>query len=468
VKGRRNDRLTITRAEPLRVDRATLPPDAVFKGYQEVVVQELVLQAEVVRFRRERWYLPSEHRMVVAPLPPGYDGQFGPTLRSVVLALGYDAHVSHDAIHRLLSDVDVQISTGQVTRLLVEGHDRWHAEAAAVAEAALAGSPWQSLDDTPTRVNGQNQYCQVLASPLATVYHTTPGKDRLTVLDVLRNGRPRTFVLNDEALAWLAEVNLSARTVRGLDHLPRDTVLDAATLATLLRTHLPDLGVQQRKWVEEALAIAAYHAGIGHPVVRLLLCDDAPQFSRVTEALAGCWVHEGRHYKKLCPFLPAYQTTLHRFLTRFWAYYHDLLAYQQAPTAAERERLDAAFDELFATTTGYGALDDRIALTRQKKARLLQALGHPEVPLHTNDTERGARRRVRKRDVSFGPRGTAGVHAWDTFQTLAATAHRYGRSFFRYLRDRLTDPAHTPSLVQDIGERARTLPLRTSWAVTPA
>ena len=33
----------------------------------------------------------------------------------------------------------------------------------------------------------------------------------------------------------------------------------------------------------------------------------------------------------------------------------------------------------------------------------------------------GARKRVRKRDVSFGPRTEDGKQAWDIFMTLAAT-----------------------------------------------
>jgi hypothetical protein len=33
----------------------------------------------------------------------------------------------------------------------------------------------------------------------------------------------------------------------------------------------------------------------------------------------------------------------------------------------------------------------------------------------------GVRRRVRKRDVSFGPRTEAGRQAWDTFQTLVVS-----------------------------------------------
>lgn len=144
-------------------------------------------------------------------------------------------------------------------------------------------------------------------------------------------------------------MNLSPRTLRGLEHLSRDTVLDAAVLGRLLRTRLLCLGNQQRKWVEEAHAIAAYHANVGYPVARLLLGDDAPQFGRITEALALRWIHEGRHHEQLCPHLPTYQALLHQFLIRFWTYYPDLLTYQQAPTLAEQEWLTIAFEALFTT-----------------------------------------------------------------------------------------------------------------------
>ena len=51
----------------------------------------------------------------------------------------------------------------------------------------------------------------------------------------------------------------------------------------------------------DATAVAAYHAEVGFPVVKLLICGDAPQFTWLTEELALCWVHEARHYNKLLP-----------------------------------------------------------------------------------------------------------------------------------------------------------------------
>ena len=95
---------------------------------------------------------------------------------------------------------------------------------------------------------------------------------------------------------------------------------------------------------------------------------------------------------------------------------------------------------------------------------LLRVLTHPELPLHHNAAELAVRRRVRKRDASFGPRSEAGVRAWDTFQSLAATCQKLGVSFYHYLHDRITRAARVPRLAGLIEERARTLDLGRSWA----
>jgi hypothetical protein len=93
-------------------------------------------------------------------------------------------------------------------------------------------------------------------------------------------------------------------------------------------------------------------------------------------------------------------------------------------------------------------------------------LAHPEVPLHNNLAELGARQRVRKRDVSFGPRTAAGARAWDTFQTLVATAGKLGISFYHYVWDRVTATNALPTLADLIAERAATLNLGASWTTS--
>ncbi len=455
--------LRIDRTELVRVDPAILPPDARFKGYAEVVVQDLIVRADTIRFRKETYYSPTTRQTYRAELPAGYRGQFGPGLKALVLALAYAGLMSEAAILTLLRSVGVQISAGQLSNLLIQHQEPFHAEKMAVYEAGLRSSPWQHSDDTATRVNGQTWHCHVVDNPLYTAYFTRPRKDRLTVLDVLRGGAPRAFRVNEEALSYLARLGVPPAITDVVAGWPRDQDLPEDAVAELLGADLLRLGDPYRRWVQEALAVAAYQAQTTWPIVRALVCDDAPQFKGLTEDLALCWVHEGRHYKKLMPCVAHHERLLRRFRTRFWALYAALLAYREAPSADDRRRLSRRFDRLCATITGYRALDEQIAKTRAKKPFLLAVLDHPELPLHNNPAELGARRRVRKRDVSFGPRTADGTLAWDTFQTLAATAQKLGVSLYHFVWDRLTQAGQIPPLAQLIEERAPALNLGASW-----
>jgi len=78
----------------------------------------------------------------------------------------------------------------------------------------------------------------------------------------------------------------------------------------------------------------------------------------------------------------------------------------------------------------------------------------------------GARQRVRKRDVSFGPRTADGARAWDTFMTLAETARKLGVSFYRYIHDRVSGANRLPSLAEEITRQAQQFNLGTSWATS--
>jgi len=464
---RTRDHLAIHRRETRDLDPATLPPDARFKGDVEVTVQEVLLRADTVVFRRAKWYAPSTRQTDLAPLPPGDRGQVGPGLRALVLALAYGSHVTQPKIGAFLRDLGIALSAGPVANLLVQEQDAFPAEARAVGAAGLASSPWQHLDDPATRVGGTTQHCHVIANPLYPRYQTTPRKDRLAVLDVLRNGQPRAFLVDAAAEAALAGQPLAAATRRGLGRLPRDQVLPAPTLAQALAEQVPRLSQADRKRVVETLALAAHRASPADQAVHGLVGDDAPQFVGVTAARQLCWIHEGRHYQKLEPVVPAHRRALTRFRRRFWRYSRKLLAYREAPEAAAARRVRRAFDRLFATATGYQAVDRRIALTRANKDALLQVLEHPELPLHNNPAELAVRRRVRKRNVSDGPQTAAGARAWDTFQTLAATAAKLGVSCYRDLQDRLAATRQLPALADLIAERAAVLNLGGSWATQP-
>lgn len=457
------EQIEVSRQEVVQVDPAQLPPDAEFKGYETTVVQDVRIEIDNVRFLKEKFYSPGAGKTYVAPLPAGYQGTYGPGVKALALVFYYASNMSQPKIMDWFAHVGIQLSTGELSQWLSQAWEPFQREKAAVYEAGLRSSPWQHLDETGTRVNGHNQQCHIVCNPLYTAYFTTERKDRLSIVDVLRGLRPRTFRFNEEASEWLQQAGLSPALLGGLRSLPADQDLSEAQVMGWLEQHLLTLSQPQRHQILQAGAIAAYHAEVGFPVVRLLLCDDASQFKGVTEELALCWIHEGRHYKQLEPLVPHHQQLLDGFLQRYWGLYGKLLHYRSQPTPVEAACLAEEFDQLFSTLTGYQVLDHRIALTQAKKQALLQVLTHPEIPLHNNPAELGARLRVRKRDVSFGPRTPAGKQAWDTFHTLVSTTKKLGVSFYQYVHDRVTAAHQVPSLAELINEKAQALNLGASW-----
>jgi hypothetical protein len=463
-KSSKKAEIQINREQVVEVDPSVLPEDAEFKGHEDVVVQDILLCTDNVLFHKQKYYAPSTHQTYLAELPRGYEGQFGPGIKALTLALYFGIGTSEPKILEFYENVGIQISDGELSNLLIKDQGSFHSEKDAVYEAGLASSPYQHTDDTLTRVDGQNQHCHVVCNPVYTAYHTRPTKERLSVLDVLRNGRPRIFRLNHEALGYLEGLPWSKAAWRTLQSWINEQDLDEDSFVGRLQAALPKLSQQQRKALIDAAAVAAYHAETDFPVVQALICDDAPQFNWLARIMMLCWVHAGRPYKKLIPVIPLHREQLEDFLKRFWEYYDQLLTYRQKPSPEESLRLEAEFDRLFSIQTGYDQLDRLITKTRAKKASLLSVLQYPELPLHNNPAELGVRQRVRKRDVSFGPRTLDGVRAWDTFATLAATAKKLGVSFYHYLHDRISAENQIPPMADLVKKRAKELDLGWSWA----
>lgn len=444
--------IQIDREEKLRVERSELPEDAEFKGYEPVIIQDLLIKTDNVRFLKEKYYSPARGKSYLAALPAGYDGQFGPGLRSLVVTLYYAAEMTEPKIVEFLENMGILISAGQVSNLLIKKQDNWHVEKAAVYLAGLGSTSWQHVDDTATRVNGENQHCHIVCNPLYSAYFTRPRKDRLTVIDILANRFETQFLLNEQTIEWLQSFATPQWAQAVIARWPQDTVLSYPELAERVQTELERLNHQQQARVFEAAALSAYHSQSVIPA--LLISDDAPQFRFISAEHGLCWVHEGRHYKKLMPVVDHHRQLTDDFLTQFWDFYHQLQDYRSQPSEQQAAVLDQAFDDLFGTVTGYNQLDKRIAKTKAKKDQLLTVLKYPQIPLHNNPAELGARRRVRKRDISFGPRTLDGREAWDTFMTLVATAKKLGVSFYDYAFDRIAEVYALPSLAELIQQRS--------------
>jgi hypothetical protein len=205
----------------------------------------------------------------------------------------------------------------------------------------------------------------------------------------------------------------------------------------------------------EAGAIAAYHNQKEFPVVKALLSDAAPQFKKLTEEQALCWIHDGRNYKKLVPVVPLHKKELEDFRRQYWNYYGKLLQFKQKPSQENAEKLSDKFDRLVSSKTNYDALNELITKTREIKSELLLTLKYPEVPLHNNAAELGAREQVRKRDVSLHTMTEEGTRANDTFSTIVQTAKKLEVSVYEYLNDSVSKAFKMSSLAEVIGKKAQ-------------
>ena len=136
-RGAKRDRDAVT-AEV--VVKAAPPPGSRFRGYQDILVRELRLSAEVVRYRRERWLTPSGET-VLAPPPAGIVGGFGPRLRRLLLAAHVQGQVTTERLAALLDGIGVEVSKRQAARLLTSGLDGLVAEDRDVPRGAGDGAP---------------------------------------------------------------------------------------------------------------------------------------------------------------------------------------------------------------------------------------------------------------------------------------------------------------------------------------
>ena len=168
----KNSKLTITRQETCKLDKSKLPEDAVPKGHEAVIIQDIKVVVEVIEFKKEVYYSPSLNKSFRAELPAGYEGESGPHLKALVLGLKHICVMSEPKILEFLTDHGVQISAGTLTRILL--NQKWaHEEKKAIVQAGFASSRYQHIDDTKTRVHGKNQHTHVLCNEFYTAYFTT-------------------------------------------------------------------------------------------------------------------------------------------------------------------------------------------------------------------------------------------------------------------------------------------------------
>jgi hypothetical protein len=429
-RGPKRDTDRVTREEVLTVNA---PAGSRFKGNETLLVRELVLSAELVRYRRERWVTP-EGKTLIAPLPEGLLGGFGANLRRFCLVLHAQGQVTTERLMSILNGIGMEISKRQVVRLLTSGLEDFVAEDQAVLRTGLASAPYVSVDDTGARHAHRDGITTQIGGARFTVFRTGRSKSRLNFLSLLQAGR-EDYVINDAALGYMRHRKVAADIITRLAaHSDRTFPSQIAWYEHLVAIRMDVFDrTLVREVSEGALWGAVRHHGLmGDTVV---VSDDAGQFRIPNHAL--CWVHAERLLQKLMPKTPQQARQLEKVRDQIWALYRDLKLWKQRPSAKDRPILAKRFDDLFTQPTRYKDLDQLLARLHRRKAELLKVLERPEIPLHTNASENDLRACVTKRRISGGTMSADGRQARDVMLGLMKTCRKLGISFFAYLGDRL-------------------------------
>ena len=449
---KRQKTVELTIHETIPVPLEELPDGTQQNGYEDFVVQDLKIEAHNVCYRRLRYLLPDGAGRT-APLPAHIQGHFGPGLRSYVLYQHHQNGVTQPLIHEELLDLGIDISTGQIDRLLTEGHDQFHEEKDALLPAAREVSSYFQADDTSARHLGKNAYTTVIANPLFASFTTTESKSRVNFLKLLRApheeyvwGEEALMYAESQGLSLVLRARLAGATQKGIRIISSDKAWDRQLAAWKIR------GDEPRRIVTEAALFGTlmhYELYIGQPLVS----DDAGQF-KISGLLHGlCWLHAERSIRKLVPLSLREQEAVDGVRDAVWKYYQRLQAYRESPTLRRKAALERDFERLFRRRTGFAELNEALRRIHEKRADLLLVLDRPEIPLHNNLSESDIREWAKRRKISAGTRSESGRRCRDSFVSLKKTCRKLGVSFWRYLQDRMRG-VHAILALPDLMRRA--------------
>jgi len=437
----KKSKIQVTRTMRCRYPRDELPSDAQFKGLQRVIVQDLKIEIDNVELLIEVFYSPSTGKTYRAEHPPGYEKEFGPRIRSLIFCLKNLGNMSESSIYNLFKTFGIFIGKASISRIGLNDVQILEEDSKDILKTAIQCFDYLNIDDTGSKIYGTQHYSQILTNPFFTAYITLPNKNRFTILKALLMGNELQFLFNQDAFDLMSMFHVPEMVrndlyTKFLNQVVSEKDLIFALDSIPTKNKNPE---QLYRRIMEASGIAWYHTQDIVPVAKGFVSDDAPQFQQLALWHSLCWVHAARPIKKLNPIIPTDIEEQEKALGNLWNYYRVLMNFKKEPEKYSVEELRKQFDSIFSRNTGYPALDKIFKSITSNKEKLLMVLLYPQIPLHNNEAELGARVLVRKRDVSLHSRSQTGAKAVDIGLTITQTAKKLGVNTYEYVHDRFTE-----------------------------
>jgi uncharacterized coiled-coil protein SlyX len=435
--------------ETRKIELESIPDNAKFNGYREYDVQEVIIQRNNIRFKLAE-YITEDGKTIAAELPKEYQGRhFGPGLICYVMYQHYQCRVPQSLIHEQLREWGVDMSAGQVNRLLNEEHEKFKREQEEVLKVGLETAMYVHTDDTGARHQGKNGYCTVIGNENFAYYKSSDSKSRVNFLEILQGG-DKKYVLNERAQAYLEDHKIAKKYQEKINFSDEILASDEEEWIKYLLEKGIVGSMTVQKTSEAALLGGLNIEGRVEPL--RILSDGARQFNVLEHGL--CWVHMERLLRKLEGRNDKQRDNIEEMQSMLWDYYQELKKYKQEPTKEYRAKLLAEFDKIFGRKyQKHGSLNEVLQNIKSHKDELLQVLNCPDFPLHNNAAENDIREYVTKRKISGGTRSELGRIARDTFIGIKKTCRKLGVSFWNYLTSRLHEDEKVPNLSDVIRDK---------------
>lgn len=424
---KRSKKIEIHEVVPIEPEH--IPTGSSYKGYQDYLVQDLIISNWNICYRRQRWKTP-DGKYIIGRLPDEISGtHFGPTLTAFILYQYYGCHVTQPLIAEQLNELGIEISNGQISNIIINNKDRFHTEKDQILATGLKISGYINVDDTGARHNGTNGYCTHIGNDLFAWFKSTETKSRINFLKLLQ-GRHNDFIINDAAIGYMKQQSLPRYQMSKFGERVFTTERE-------WRSYLFQNGIRKKHHKKIATEAALIGSLMAHGWNRNLaiVSDDAGQFNVLLHAL--CWVHAERSIEVLVGYTDRQRKLIESVKEDIWCLYTQLKKYRLYPDKNTKADLAKNFDAIFGQKTGYASLDNALKRICQNKSELLLVLDRPDIPLHNNLSERDIREYVKRRKISGSTRSEEGRLCRDSFTSLKKTCRKLGISFWQYLLDRV-------------------------------
>jgi len=207
-KDSKKPKIQVDRTEYIRIDKSILPADAQQSGYRQVIKQNIRFETDNVEYRLERYYSPSLKKTYEAELPkPLQNTEFGSDLKAFITYLYYAGRVTENKIHRILEEIGIIISEGEISNILTkEKSEIYAAEKQAIFENGIKQADYLHIDETGARHKGNNHYLHVICNGLFSAFFIRQDKGRKTIRGILRlndTEQSEKPIITDDAKQYL-------------------------------------------------------------------------------------------------------------------------------------------------------------------------------------------------------------------------------------------------------------------------